>query len=626
MAAAAAQILTGNDIVAQTLAAVGLHAGDVAGGWAHQENMGQFVDVQQIQAFAHLLQAHVQEATDIPVPPLTSPTTQLIEYVARRGYYAPRARKVPGQPRLGRAVRRAVQRLEPYKITLQTAMQRVDWQELVAFLAAFPMCTPLLLARIMADVSPRPHLLDIKDAWQLLAMAPTELAAEMHPLVGDLTHLGVVTPIHATFIAYEPLTPVSSLVVPLPLLREWAGTSTTRRTDLVEQANARAAHTHQDTSADHVLQVTPAHLPLLFDLYPGVARTVDGVNTWIAASGKRFVQVPCYTRAPTLPTFPLCLGSVVQPLALEYLCMKYGLRKATHDTAVAVRLRRLASLQHNATFSFPWITDTPGNDADCYLTAFADMLPEDYICWGTLATHTYLSCVELTGWFAERKCLARFDEEGAAYNIAQARALLAVLRVYIQRLAGGHVHRPLEAKQACLARARTLLHSVEALVDARLRALAIDKTLVSDMAALDEEARAAVLRFLRTLQEMAAYCLHWRGPGHPLPRQGDSVVHLVDGVDVETTVYTVAMPPTIDAYNALEPGLRAKISRLRVFVKPSEPGADTVQQLLERLQNPHGVGTRECIRLSARPLWQTACAYAELFFNEALPAFEHATL
>jgi hypothetical protein len=515
---------------------------------------------------------------------------------------------------------------EPYRLTLHTSMQREDWQELVSFLANFPTLTPELLALAVreARMEVRPHLLDFKDAWHLAGMTPAEVLG-LHCLApARMASHGLLFPMHPAYVVQEnDMTPITSLALPLPLLRARCGRvppPCVRRAELADAANAAAARAAQTVHAAGALQVTPAHLTMLYDLYPGAPRTLAGVNAWIAEAGCHFVEVPCYTHFPAMPALPLRLGSVMQPLLVEHLAVKY---MAPAHASLALKLRVLYKLQHNATFSFPWPTDRLDVTEDAVsLTPFADMPAEDVVCWGTLGSQTYITCDALAEWFATRRCLDRFDETGAAYNIAQARALVDVLTAYILRLEHGEVARAAEVKSASLRRARALRHTVEGLIDAHLRSLAMDRALVCSMAQLGEEARAAVLAFFRAVQEMAAYCFHWRGPGQPFPRMGDTVVHLSDDMDVETAVYTRGMPPVIDTYMAIPHTLREQVGALRVFIQPSEPSAQTIAQTLAVMQDPSGVGARQCIRLSARPLWQTACAYSELFFNEALPQYE----
>lgn len=561
-----------------------------------------------------------------PTNPKTARQAALAGYVSARGFNAQRTRprRPPGLvgpiPPRRRAARK---RPGPYSLTLRSSMARPDWEELVTFLETFPAATPDVLASATLTLELRPHLLDLKDAWKVARMAPADLVALPTFSPTRVAACGILTVCHPAHVTPDVLTLETSLAVPLPLLRDWAGAGTARatvtRTTLVTAANAATLAGHAATADHATLQVTPRHLSLLYDLNPGAPRTMAGVNAWIAATRLRYVVVPRYTRPPRPPALPLCFGSFVQPLWLAHASLKYALDGAS---APAVRLRRLAARHTNPTFSFPWPSDAPANAEDCYFTAFADMAAEDYVCWGTLTSHTYVSVAELVGWFTTCKCLARLHEPTNTYNIAQARDLVAVLDQYVTRLERGYVGRPVAVQETSLRALRVLRFTVTDLIDAHARALAMDAETVRRMAALDDAGRSAVLAFFRAVQELAAYCFHWRGPGTPLPRLGDAVMHLPDAIDVETAVYTRGMPPAIDAYAALPPAIRARVGELRMFIKPNEPSAQSITAALEAMQDARGVSARACIRLSARPLWQTACAYAALFFNEALPAYE----
>ena len=533
-------------------------------------------------------------------------------------------------------------------------MQKQDWAELRNFLAAFPDMTPHDVAEEVAfawrrgDGDPwdalghRTALIDLKDAWRL---ARVDLVDAVRILAGaspDAARVrayacGVLAPAHGAFVFLEDLTPISSLALSLGALREQAHSSSLRREELVALANARAAEWHAATASTTTLQVTPAHVQALCNLYPGARRSVAGVNEWIACTGMSFVCVPRYTRLPRMALLEnLGHGTVVQPLALEQLAVKYGLRAPRTVAQTAGTMRAIRARATNATFSYGWPTDaySSDNDTDSFLNAFEDMAPEEMVCWGTLGHQQRLSVAELVAWFSQpgRISLDRFGSEGGAgamYNIAQAHSLCDVLRGYearMQQEQGQEQEQEQGQDSACQARA--LRARVEELVTMTLRALELDAVLVDSFLELGDEEKKAVMELFRTLQELAAYCLHWRGAPFSLPRLGDSVEHLVDAVDVESTLYERGVPPVIAALDAVPLELRERALALRVFVSPTEPrpGSLTLGALLESLQAPTqgeaGVGARQCVRLAARPLWQTMCTYSATFFNEALPSYE----
>jgi hypothetical protein len=593
-------------------------------------------------------------------------------------------------PTLTRQQRRKRQQLEALAADgvtcagFASAMVRKDWAELRDFLAAFPRMSPHDLAEEAAfsgvlDVfCGSVTLLDLKDAWRLAALHPVDALALLARTTPAYTRAracaGVLDPAHAAFVFDADLTPLSSLALPLHALRAQAEIRTLRRDALVVAANARAAVGHEATADEHALQVTPAHVALLCDLYPGARRSVEGVNAWIARTGYRFVCVPRYTRPPRVDLLlPLGHAALVQPLALEQLAVKCGHPTPQTPRGAAALLRALAAHERNATFSYCWPTDAypADNETDSFLDAFSDMPAEAAVCWGTLGAPQRLSVAELRAWFAQpgRVGLDVFGDlsgSGATYNVAQAYALCNVLRGLEQRLgalvpepspepspvsastpvptpvstsaftdAGEEATRERARERArrqaqALADAGALRERVEALTLDALRALELDADLVRSFAQLNDDDARRVLALFRALQELAAFCLHWRGPGSPFPRLGEPVAHLADAVDVEAALYERGVPPVIAALDAVPLGLRARVLALRVFVSPTDarPGSLTLGALLESLQAPAmgeaGVGARQCVRLAARPLWQTLCAYAATFFNEALPAYERA--
>lgn len=632
---------------------------------------------------------HPQPAPPQPAPPLPhappprdAPVDMLVEYAQRRGFHSKRTRRrVQQEEQEDRRNRQERQerewggdageteatrerglgrRARCWELSTHAShMQKQDWAEVRDFLAAFPDINPLDIRKQVSNahyngtlLSSGITLLDLKDAWRLGGVSPLRAVLLMSTATRSAARLhasscGALHPAHDAYVFETEVTLCSSLELSLTTLREQARSKSLRREELVAQANARAAVGHAATTSDQTLQVTPAHAKLLYDLYPGAPRGIEGVNEWIASTGFSFVRVPRYTRAPRVDLLvPLRHGAIVQPLAFEQLLTKFLLDVPQNATQVAGVLRELAQRERNPTFSYCWSTDVypDDNDADAFLNEFKDMSPEDVVCWGTLGCLRRLSVAELTAWFTQngRTGLDQFGESsGATYNISQGYALHDVAaglerraqwrkHVEMARHADSsapdmHAHDKAEASELA---ARALKDRVSSLITLTLRALDLDAALVRRFRTLREDQKKSVICLFRALQELAAYCLYWKGPPHPFPRLGDPVEHLHDAVDVETTLYEKAVPPAISALTALTPELAKDVCALRVFVSPTDtrPGSSTLGTLFEQLQAPTrgeaGVENRVCVRLVARPLWQTMCVYAASFFNEALPSFE----
>lgn len=512
----------------------------------------------------------------------------------------------------------------PYRLRHVTRMTQHDWVSVVNLLLHFRDLTPAVLAQRGAI-----DLLDYSNAWQVLGLEPAAFAECAAPhLVSLLARRGVYTAAHAAWVWRAPLTPHEAAIVPLEVLAGAARALPSRPRDAARETLRRAlnadaaarAATEKATATDGVLTipVTHGHLPLLRSLYPRAPPTLSDMNAWLAPLAVRFKLVPLYAAPPPLPRAPFGPTTVWAPLALERLWNKYVCdeRNKEGDFSAANVGRRAALLERavvHPTFTLPdAVLDTPQRVEDAYMTPW-DALPEDgVVCWGTLAQHDYLSCTELDEWLRQADALTVFGHDDAAYTPQQIHALQAVLRVLAQRRAPS-------PPSPCLTALRA---RVDTLVARAAIAATIAREGAEMLTALPPHERALLAAFYTAVQRLAAYCLHWGGDGTPWPRIGDTIVHLEDTQDVEERVYTLGVPPVIDALAALPAAVARAACAMPQFVsRRAVNDGITVQRALHALQAPV-MERKVCIRLSARPLWHTAVNYAAMFCGVALPQYE----
>lgn len=492
-------------------------------------------------------------------------------------------------------------------------LRALDWCELSAFLAAFPG----LDAHALGAAAPGVALLDYKDAWRLLRLTPYDFRVARNEVAS-----APLPPTHAAFIMSADLTLDASVFVPLHVLRRWAGVDDVRAPTVTrEHLVARVNRVRAATAAlpPHVRAVVPRHARFLRALLPA-CRGMAAINAWVAPHGVQYRCVPFYVRPPRRAPPRFSAATPMDPQLLALAMHKFGWETLA---SVAEQMESVQAVMAAATFCFPCAALdvlAPDNDTDATtLTPWADLLHEQVVCWGTLGTARYLSLDDLQGWFDAADRLARFGEPDAPLADVEVHDLLRVLSVYRARLV---LRAPLRlaADTACGGALARLIARVKALRAAAAHS-GVSAELWDALAADAPHGRDLLVAALRALHAFAAYALHWRGPGTPLPRVGDAILHLEDTVDTEARIYEVALPPLIAALDALPPRLAAALRALPQYAAHGVPGSIPIGAALDALQAGTAVTHKLCIRLAAAPLWHAAVAHAANFCRVALPPY-----
>lgn len=517
-----------------------------------------------------------------------------------------------------------------------------DWYGLARFLAAFPD----LRAPELGRAAPGIELLDYADAWNIAALAPPMLRIFRCGIASE-----PLPPASAAFILAAPLTVASSVGIPLHVLRRWAGArgtlapSVNRRVlvPLINTAFASARHAATPAAtpaapptgalADALAEgtplqvrlVVPRHLHYLRAMYPWCNGLAE-INAWVRPLGFVYKLAQFYV-APPPPLPPRDDGRAFtaaappHPHLLALAARKFGV---AHLHSVAAQVRYVQMMAAEPTFCLPCdVLDVlaPDNGEDATtLTPWAAMPREAVVCWGSLRSARYLSVDDLQGWFDAADVLARFEQAHVLLTAVEVHDLLDVLSAHCASLTARAAART-AADVAVAGALRRLVDRIRVLRNARATRAGVSAAAWEALTSASHEERDALGAALRALHEFAAYALHWRGPGTPLPRVGDAILHLEDAVDAEARMYETALPPLISALAALPPHLHAALRELPQYAAHGVPGSIAIGTALDALQAGTAVTHKLCIRLAAAPLWHAAVAHAANFCRLTLPPY-----